>query len=205
MIAEAPPRLLTPAEYLALERASECKSEYVNGEMRAMTGASRRHNLIVTNILASLHQQLRKRNCEVYPSDMRVKVPSTGRYTYPDIIVVCGKPQFEDQYRDTLLNPMLIVEVLSDSTESYDRGDKFENFRTIASLSDYLLVAQHRIHVEHYVRQTGDTWLLSDYNRPDQVVDIQNWQCQLLLEDVYEKIEFETDDTIPSNGSGRGR
>jgi Uma2 family endonuclease len=185
MIAEAPTRLLTPEEYLALERASEYKHEYYNGAMRAMTGASRRHNLIVWNILATLHQQLYNRDCEAYPSDMRVRIPLTGRYTYPDITVVCGNPYFEDQFVDTLLNPTVIIEVLSDSTERYDRGDKFENYRSIETLTDYVLVAQDRLHVEYYVRQPDDAWLFSEFSRLDQVVEIRPIGCRFSLDDVY--------------------
>src|SRR6266498_1001389 len=112
---------VSPEEYLRLERQSEYKSEYLNGEIFAMTGASRKHNLITTNISREISQQLKPRPCEVYAVDMRVKVRATGLYTYPDIAVVCGEPQFEDDYIDTLLNPTLLIEVLSQSTERYDR------------------------------------------------------------------------------------
>src|SRR5205085_5334550 len=119
----------TPEEYLILERQAEYKSEYFNGEIFAMTGASRRHNLVAANVLASLHGQLRKRPCEVYSSDMRVKVSPTGLYTYPDVVVVCNDPLFDDKQKDTLLNPTVLIEVLSKSTASYDRGEKFEHYR----------------------------------------------------------------------------
>jgi Uma2 family endonuclease len=193
--------VLAPETYLALERASELKHEYRNGEMIPMTGASRWHNLIVGNIYAALHHQLRKRPCEVYPSDMRVKASSTGLYTYPDIVVVCGAPLLEDDYKDTLLNPSVIVEVLSKSTEGYDRGEKFEHYRTLATLTDYILVAQDRVHVEHYQRREKGEWLFAEYKRLDQVVDIQSIHCTIELADVYEKVtalaaaEFETNGT----------
>ena len=126
----------TPDEYLALERKAEYKSEYFGGEIFAMTGASRKHNLVAGNIFAALHLQLKKRPCEIYPSDMRVKVSPTGLYTYPDVAVVCGEPMFDDEQKDTLLNPTVLVEVLSKSTASYDRGEKFEHYRKIKSLAE---------------------------------------------------------------------
>src|SRR5712691_1212035 len=150
---------ITPAEYLALERKAEYKSEYLNGEVFAMTGASRKHNLIVTNILISLGQQLRGRPCEAYSSDMRVKVTTPGLYTYPDVVVVCGKPEFEDEEVDTLLNPTLLIEVLSTSTERYDRIAKTSYYRTLDSLTEHLLVAQHEVRIEQYVRQPRGEWL----------------------------------------------
>src|ERR1700757_5307277 len=129
----------TVAEYLALERKAEYKSEYFDGEIIAMTGASEKHNLIVTNVIGELRQGLKERPCRVYPSDMRVKIPRTRTYVYPDVIVVCEEPKFDDDYRDTLLNLLLIVEFLSESTESYDRGRKFIQYRKIDSLSEYIL------------------------------------------------------------------
>jgi len=138
---------LTPEQYLEIERKAEYKSEYFNGETFAMAGASRRHNLITGNVFAAIHRQIRNRPCEAYTNDMRVKVSESGLYTYPDVVVVCEKPEFDDEHRDTLLNPSLIVEVLSESTEAYDRGKKFENYRMIASLSDYLLIAQDKCRI----------------------------------------------------------
>jgi Uma2 family endonuclease len=139
----------TPEDYLARERRQETRHEYIEGEIRAMTGASRTHNVICINIAPSLHAQPRGKSCKVYINDMRVKVGPTGIYTYPDIAVACGRPQFEDAEVDTLLNPALIVEVLSESTEAYDRGAKFAHYRNIASLQDYLLVSQTECRVEH--------------------------------------------------------
>src|SRR5258708_7680372 len=127
----------TVERYLAFERESDLRHEYLNREIFALAGASLRHNLIAANTLASLHSQLRKRECTVYPSDMRLKVSRTGLYTYPDLSVVCGTPQLEDDHQDTLLNPTLIIEVLSPSTESYDRGKKFQHYRTVETLPNY--------------------------------------------------------------------
>src|SRR6267142_453289 len=162
---------ITPEEYLAIERAAEHKNEYVNGEIFAMTGASRKHNLIVWNISGELKQQLKGKACEAYPSDMRVKAPAAHSYVYPDVVVICGEPQFEDGYFDTLLNPTLVIEVLSKSTESYNRFAKSAYYRTIESLAEYLLVAQEEYHVEQYVKQNDGRWLLSDVRSLEAVID----------------------------------
>lgn len=183
-------KFFSQKEYLEMERAAPERNEYFNGDIYAMAGASRRHNLISTNVSRSLSSQLRKRPCEVYSSDMRVKVRKTGLYTYPDIVVVCGKPQLEDEKRDSLLNPTVLIEVLSPVTEGYDRGDKFEHYRTITSLTDYLLVAQSKILVEHFVRQPNNTWLLSVFDEAQQSVEIRSIECSLLLEEIYEKVNF---------------
>jgi Uma2 family endonuclease len=181
---------LTPEEYLAIERRAEYKSEYIDGEIIAMTGASRRHNLIAVNITREISQQLKGRRCEGYGSDMRVRVPSTRLYTYPDVVVVCGEPEFEDDFVDTLLNPTLIVGALSESTELYDRGKKFGFYRTIESLAEYLLVAQDECRVEQYVKQPDGRWLLSDYRAPEEVVELGSIQCRLALREVYDKVSF---------------
>lgn len=181
---------LTPEEYLALERQSELRSEYINGQMVAMTGASREHNLIATNISGSLWQQLKKQPCEVYSSDMRIRVPATGLYTYPDVVVVCDEPKLADNFFDTLLNPTLIVEVLSDSTESCDRGKKFGDYRTVESLAEYLLVSQHEYKVEQYVKQPDGRWLLSDINSIEGKIELASLPCGLALSEVYERVSF---------------
>jgi len=197
-----PKIFLTPEEYLAIERKAETKSEYFNGEMFplrstgkahdafAMVGASRKHNLIAANIIIALGQQLRDKPCELYPSDMRVRVPATQLYTYPDVVVACDEPSFEDEYFDTLLNPTLIVEVLSPSTASYDRIKKFGYYRTIESLAEYLLIAQDEYKVEQYVKQADGHWLLSDISSLEGVVELPSIQCTLRLADVYTKVEL---------------
>src|SRR3989442_15220798 len=152
---------ISPQEYLRLERQAAYKSEYVHGQIFAMGGASRKHNLVGGNIFGELRQQLKGRLCEAYMSDMRVKVTATGLYTYPDVVVVCGEPKFEDENVDTLINPTLIAEVLSDSTEAYDRGAKFGHYRKVDSLTEYLLVAQKEPRIEQYVRQAAGPWLRS--------------------------------------------
>jgi len=190
MLLDVKTPLMTPEEYLAMERASEYRHEYYQGEITDMTGASREHNLIVANLLAGLHSQLRKRPCEVYANDMRVKVSESGLCTYPDLIVVCSKPQFEDNQFDTLLNPTVIIEVLSHSTEEYDRGKKFARYRKLDSLTDYLLVAQDRMHVEQFTRQQNDTWLFSEAEQPTAVIRLASIDSELLLETIYEKVSL---------------
>jgi Uma2 family endonuclease len=187
MTSQPEPRI-SPEEYLALEREAEYKSEYLGGEIFAMTGASREHNLITTNIVGELRQQLKGKPCEVYPSDMRVKVQAAGLYTYPDVVVVCGDPLFEDDYVDTLLNPTLIVEVLSTSTESYDRGKKFGYYRTVESDTEYLLVAQDEYKVEQYVRQPDGRWLLSDIRSLDGTVELLSVPCAVSLREIYDRV-----------------
>ena len=181
---------LSPAEYLGLERKSEIRSEYLDGDMVAMSGGSREHNLIVTNFARELSTQLKGRPCEVYPSNMRVKVSVTGLYTYPDVVVVCGEPQFEDANVDTLMNPTIVVEVLSDSTESYDRGAKFGHYRKVASLIEYLLVSQHECRIEQYVRQPEGQWLRSQATSARGQIELTSINCSLALSEIYERTDL---------------
>jgi Uma2 family endonuclease len=182
--------LLSPEEYLAHERQAAVKSEYFAGRTFAMAGASRAHNLLAGTFLTQINNRLpRARGCEAYVSDMRVKIPATGLYTYPDVSVACP-PEFEDQQRDTLVNPVLIVEVLSDSTEAYDRGDKFEHYRNLPSLREYLLVSQRAVRVDHYVRQDDGTWLLRAAKGPDAVLTLGSLGCELPLAALYERVEL---------------
>ena len=184
---------ISPEEYLRLERQSEHKSEYVNGEIFAMTGASRKHNLVAGNIFREISQQLKSRQCEAYVGDMRVKVSATGLYTYPDVVVVCGEPKFEDKYFDTLLNPTLLVEVLSPSTERYDRIAKSSYYRTLDSLAEHLLVAQDEVRLEQYVKQPNGQWLLFESSSLDNIVELPSISCSLALRDVYDKVSLDRD------------
>ena len=185
-----PKTYLTPEEYLAAEREAEYKSEYLRGETFAMVGASRKHNLIAGNVFGELRQQLKGKTCEAYTNDMRVKISSVGLYTYPDVVVVCGEPDFEDNYIDTLLNPTLLVEVLSESTESYDRGKKAGFYRTIEPLAEYLLIAQDEYRVEQYVKQGDGRWLLTEARSTDGVVVLDSIQSALALKDIYDKVSI---------------
>jgi Uma2 family endonuclease len=181
---------ITPEQYLEIERAAEFKSEYFQGEMFAMSGAKWAHNVLAGNLMRELGQQLRSRPCAVVPSDMRVRVSQSDLYTYPDVVVVCGEPQFLDNRTDTLLNPTVLIEVLSPSTEAYDRGRKFEMYRTIESLSEYLLVSSDRAQAELFTRQADGRWLLTAAGGMDESLELQSVGCRIALRDLYEKVEL---------------
>lgn len=181
--------LLTPEEYLAIERKSEIKHEYFDGEMFAMVGASKRHNLITANLVRVLGNQLLESPCNVYASDMRVKVSASGKYTYPDVVVACVEEKFDDAENDTLLNPVVVIEVLSESTEAYDRGKKFEHYQNIKSLIEYLLVAQEPYRIEQYVRQNDREWRYYEYHDAEDISTVSVIGCELALKDVYAKVE----------------
>ena len=185
---------LTPEEYIAFERkflpdSEIIRHEYVNGELMAMSGASREHNLIAGNIFSGLHVQLRGSSCETYMNDMRVRAPATVSYFYPDVVVVCEEPRFEDDVFDILLNPLILVEVLSPSTEAYDRGEKFVHYRQLASLQEYVLVAQDEVLVEHYRRQERQ-WIFTDFQERDEVLRLPSLQRELPLQEIYERVTF---------------
>jgi Uma2 family endonuclease len=181
---------LTQEQYLEIERKAEFKSEYYQGEMFAMAGAKEGHNLVVGNVHGELRQQLRPRPCRAYMSDMRVRVSPSGFYTYPDVTIVCGEPQFLDEQRDTLLNPNLIVEVLSPSTEAYDRGRKFKHYRSVESINQYLLVSSEQIGAELFTRQPDGSWHLITVSRLEDWLDLQSVGCRLALADVYQKVDL---------------
>ena len=181
--------LYTPEEYLIKEREAESKSEYRDGDIVAMPGASRQHNLIAGNIFGELYVQLLNNSCEVYINDMRVKVSDTGLYTYPDVVVVCDEPYFEDNNFDTLLNPTVIVEVLSPSTETYDRNEKFTSYQTLVSLQEYVLVSQNNRNVEQYLRK-GKEWSLSVFRSVEDVIQLASIECKLALRAIYAKVKF---------------
>jgi Uma2 family endonuclease len=180
----------TPEEYHARERRAEFKSEYFRGEIFAMAGASYDHTLIKDNLAREIGNQLKNGPCRVLTSDMRVKVEAAGLYTYPDIAVVCDDPKFEDAEFDTLLNPRVIIEVLSNSTERYDRGAKFRHYRNLASFQEYLLVAQHEPVIERYVRQGDDSWVLSTFMGIDAALAFQSIPVTVSLGDVYIGLTF---------------
>jgi Uma2 family endonuclease len=186
----APKHYITPAEYLHRERKAEFRSEYFRGEMFAMAGASANHNLIVGNCIQTLGQQLKKKTCRVYPSDLKLRIEATGLYTYPDLSVVCGDPQLESDAGDVLLNPVVLVEVLSDSTEAYDRGKKFEHYRTIPSLMHYILIAQDRHSLDCFSRHATDNWLFTTCQGLEGKLVLDAIDCDLLAAEVYDKVVF---------------
>ena len=183
-----PQSFLTAKDYLVWERQQETRHEYFDGQIFAKTGASRAHNVLCANVLASLHGQLRGKPFEVYTNNMRVKVSETGMHTYPDLVFACREPRFEDQAVDTLLNPVLIIEVLSDSTERHDRGAKFAHYRSLPSLQEYLLVSQTECRIEHYARQPGNHWLLTEYQHLVDRIDLDSLGSYLLLSEIYERM-----------------
>ncbi|MDQ2807103.1 MAG: Uma2 family endonuclease [Chloroflexota bacterium] len=185
-MASLPKPYYEPAEYLALERAAAYKSEYLAGGIYTTTGAGKTHNTIMLNIACELRSQFRGGLCQVYASEMRVQVQASGLYTYPDVLAVCGEEQFEDEHQDTLLNPTVIFEVLSPSTEHYDRGKKFALYRGLESLQEYLLVAQDEARVEHFIRHDRD-WVLRDVADTIQFATIA---AVLPLAAVYENVIF---------------
>jgi len=181
---------VTPEEYLARERLADTKSEYYGGEIFAMAGGSRKHSRIAVNVAGELNEQLSDRPCDVYNSDMRVRMGEGGPYAYPDVTVVCGEAEFEDAEEDTLTNPTIIFEVLSPTTEAWDRGGKFEQYQQITSLREYVLIAQGRPRVERYARQTDEQWLLTNVTGLDSTLSLGAIDCELTLADVYRKVRF---------------
>jgi Uma2 family endonuclease len=188
----------TPKQYLDLERKAKYKSEYINGYIFAMAGASRQHNQITFNIAGELRSQLRGRPCLAYVNDMRVKVTLTGLYAYPDVDATCSEPQFEDAHMDTLLNPTVIIEVLSDSTEAYDRGEKFAHYRRLLSLTDYVLVGQSKACLEHYARQ-GEQWVFSEFSDPEGKIHLDSIDCDLVMREIYDKVGFSSNKETERN------
>ena len=189
MASAAAQTYLTPEEYLAFERKAIIKHEYRRGHIVAMSGASFAHNFITLDTATRLNIQLFGSKCQVAASDMRIKVAQTNSYFYPDIVVFCGEPISEDENFDTLLNPTVIIEVLSPSTEAYDKGEKFENYKQIESLQEYLLVAQNQIKVEHYIRDNSE-WVLTEYCKVEDVVTLRSIDCELLLRDIYARTQL---------------
>lgn len=182
---------LSEVEYLALELKSDIKHEFIDGYLYAMTGASEAHIRISGNIFAVLHGRLRGSSCTVYNSDMRVRIAATGNYTYPDVTVVCGERRFgDDEHIATLLNPTLIIEVLSPTTEGYDRGKKFHEYQTLSSLQDYVLVAQDAARIECFSRGESDTWILTQAEGIDSVMMLSSIDVALSLADVYEQVDI---------------
>lgn len=179
----------TPREYLAVEREAGFRHEYMDGEIFAMAGGNKRHNLISANVIRVIGNQILDRSFSVYGSDMRIKIPFTNAYTYPDVVGLCGPEEFEDDTEDNLLNPALIVEVLSKSTEAYDRGAKFESYQTIESLREYVLITQEPFRVEQFVRRDANTWTYFEFRSADDVLKLHSIECELCLRDIYHKVE----------------
>ncbi len=186
------------SDYLELEKSTDEKFEFWDGNVWSMSGAAYEHNIVVRNLGTELDVQLRKKGCSSFPSDMRIKVPEYPPYRYPDLTALCGEPQIEKIGGiDMLVNPQLIVEVLSDSTEAFDRGDKFTYYKSIPSFSEYVLVAQHRPHVTVFVKHGDGFWANYEYNDLDQTVQLSSVPCELRLSDIYRGVEFVQRETRP--------
>jgi len=192
MAAAQPIQRLTEAEYLEIERRAECKSEFLDGEMIAMSGGSPAHSLIACNLISAINTQLKDSPCMVFNSDMRIKVQMAGLYTYPDVSVLCGREEIEGEHDDVLLNPTVIAEVLSDSREAYDRGKKFELYRRLPSLREYLLVNQHEPLIEQFIRQPGGEWLFRDVAGLEGKLSLPSVGITIALADVYSKVRFKS-------------
>ncbi len=186
-----PTSRVTPEEYLAIERKSEIRHEYFDGEMFAMSGASFEHNTISMSLVGLLLATARARKCSLLSESMRVKISATGLCTYPDMLLTCDKPNFEDGHFDTLLNPQLIIEILSPSTESYDRGTKFRHYRSIPTLREYLLVSQDAPRIDRFALDVEGQWVLSDADGLDADIEIGVLDMKISLADVYATVEFD--------------
>jgi Uma2 family endonuclease len=181
---------VTPEEYLERERAAAWKSEYRNGEIVAMSGASFAHTIIAMNMASELHQLLRNRRCTVHSADLRLGVQAGALYTYPDVAVVCGNPEFSDECGDIVLNPIVLIEVLSESTKEYDRGEKFASYRTIPSLKEYLTVDQYKIHIEHWSRQPDGRWPSQQFHDRQDVIKLESIGVELRVSEIYRKVNL---------------
>ncbi len=189
MLAKAS-KTLSRRDYLSLERKAEFKSEFIDGDVFAMAGASREHNLIAANIVRTLGNQLIDSPCHVYPGDLKVRIERMDAYTYPDIAIACEPEHFEDDHRDVLLNPLALMEILSESTEAYDRGVKFAHYQFIQSFIEYILISQVSPRVERFVRQNDGTWIYSIYGAMGDIVPVGSVNCELPVSEIYRKIRF---------------
>ena len=188
-----PNERFTPEQYLEMDRKADHRSEYVAGEILAMAGASREHNRITLNIGTSLTLLLRGKPCEPFTSDIRIKGKKTGAYLFPDVVVGCEPLEFEDNSLDILLNPVVIMEVLSPTTEVDDRSWKFAHFRRMATLKDYVLLSQYQPFAEHYTRQDDETWVLTELNGLHSILHLPSIECELSLSEIYERVDFAPD------------
>ena len=180
----------TPEEDLERERRATCKSEYRDGEIRAMAGASVPHNRLTANLTAELHARLKNRPCDVFAQDLKTRT-TPKKYAYPDVVIVCGEPEFLDEHEDVITNPTVIFEILSPSTESFDRGDKFADYQTSGSLQEYVLVAQDQIGVERFTRQTNGLWLYQRLHSREDSLTLESVGVTVPLDEIYYRLSFE--------------
>ncbi len=199
MIAITEKRHYTPEEYLALEETAEFKSEYHDGEIIPMTGGTTNHNQIIINLIASFNSPLKKQNCLLFASDVRLGLPRYRRYVYPDVMIIEGKPVYDGSGQTTITNPLVIVAVLSKSTRNHDKGYKFYFFRSIPELREYILIDQERYHVEQYAKTAENKWLLTEYEGAESVLAMTAVNLEIPLVDLYEGVEFEVEDESLAN------
>lgn len=197
-LAKVQPRFFTPDEYLSLEETATSKSEYFRGEIFAMAGGSANHNRIAGNVYAMLNNGLRGSRCEAFNSDMRLLVKAHQLYTYPDTMVVCGRIEFAKDRNDTVTNPTVLVEVLSPSTQDYDRGQKFEFYRSLPSLQDYLIIHQDQIRLEYYHKLADRQWVLLELNDSEAPLTIQSLNFEIPLHRIYERVDWFSAPSIPA-------
>ena len=194
-------RFYTPDEYLQLEEVADYKSEYIDGELIPMAGGSTNHNRIAGNFYAALNFALRRQDFEVFIGDVRLWIPKKRIYTYPDVMVVAGEPEYFNNRKDTILNPQVIIEVLSKSTEGYDRQDKFEDYRSIDNIQEYLLIDQTRINVKQFSKTGKKRWTFSEYDQEDEALSLNAVEFQISLLDLYNKVKFEAVDSEGDHSS----
>lgn len=182
---------LSPEEYLALEQAAENKSEFYNGEIFAMAGTSINHNQIILNISSHCHQAQELHKCRVFVNDLRLWIEYEQFFTYPDLMILCDKPQFYPDRNDTVINPGIIIEVLSKSTEAYDRGKKFQFYRSIPTFQEYILVDQYSVHIDQFYLDSEKKWSFTDYNTSNDILKFSKINFELSLEKIYHLVDFE--------------
>lgn len=185
------PKIYSPEEYLKLEQKSEYRNEYRNGEIIAMTGGSINHNRIIRNLARLLEINLEGQPLEFFISDLRLWIPDYNQYTYPDIMIIKGEPIFQENRNDIVVNPSIIIEVLSKSTSSRDRGDKFSYYRSIKEFQEYILVDQYKIHIEHFSKTSDGNWLLKESSQKDGILKLTSVNCEIPYQHIYQRVNFE--------------
>lgn len=191
MIVQTSPRLYSIEEYLEHEETSECRSEYHDGEIIPMTGGSINHNQIIINLVIALTLSLKEQNYRVYASDLRLWIPRYREYTYPDILIIQGEPIFQEGRQNTVINPSIIIEVLSKSTSSRDRGDKFTYYRSIPEFQEYILIDQYQVHIEQFSKTPEGNWLFKESDDEAGILTLVSANCQITHRQIYERVNFE--------------
>ncbi len=185
------PKIYSREEYLIMEEKAEFKSEYNNGDIIPMTGASLKHNRITINLIIALNNAIKDENCEIFANDLRVWIPEYNQYTYPDILIIKGEPVFEGNRTDTIMNPSIIFEVLSKSTGNRDRGEKFNYYRSIPEFQEYILIDQYQVHIEHFSKTSDNNWLFTESKQKEGILKLVSLNCEINHQDIYNRVTFE--------------